>query len=134
MKLKLFLTVILSSVYAHAALANNGLATVMDDMATNTKAIAKQASDATQNAASEALCDKVVADITQAENFTPDAVAKLPAGQQAAAQQGYVTLLGQLSDQFATLKADFAANDNTAAVAELAVINTTKADGHKQFQ
>ena len=131
-KFNLLVVAVLSSVFANAAFAD--LAAVMDDMATNMKTITKQASDSTLNASSTTLCDTVIADVAQAQTFTPDTIAKLPADQQAAAQQSYVALLGTLSTQLSTLKADFVANDNTDAVSELAVINATKANGHKQFQ
>jgi hypothetical protein len=129
----LFLVAVLSSVSVTSAFANDDLAKVMDDMSSNVKTITKQASDATQNASSATLCDKVIADIAQAESLAPDSVAKLPADQQAASQQAYSALLGQLSDQFSTLKADFEAGNSSAAVSELAAINATKASGHKQF-
>jgi hypothetical protein len=132
-KMNLILAAALSSLIVTSAFANDDLAKVMDDMSSNVKTITKQASDATQNTSSASLCDKVIADIAQAEGLVPDTVSALPAAQQAASQQAYAALLGQLSDQFATLKADFQAGNNTAAVSELATINATKAAGHKQF-
>jgi hypothetical protein len=132
-KLNLLVVAVLSSTFAISAFANDDLAKVMDDMAANVKTITKQAPDATQNASSASLCDKVIADVAQASGLIPDTVSKLPADQQAASQQAYAALLGQLSDQLTTLKADFVAGNNTAAVSELAAINATKAAGHKQF-
>jgi hypothetical protein len=133
-KFNLLVVAVLSSTFAVTAFANDDLAKVMDDMASNLKTITKQAPDATQNASSASLCDKVIADIAQVSGLTPDAIAKLPADQQAQAEQGYVAELGQLSDQFAALKADFVAGNNAAAATELTAINATKADGHKKFQ
>ena len=132
-KMNFILAAALFPVSVTSAFANDDLAKVMDDMASNVKTITKQASDATQNASSATLCDKVIADIAQAEGLVPDTVSALPAAQQAASQQAYSALLGQLSGQFATLKADFQAGNNTAAVSELTTINATKASGHKQF-
>jgi hypothetical protein len=132
-KFNLFLVAVLSSVSVTSALANDDLAKTMDDMAANVKTITSQATNAADNASSASLCDKVIADIAQAESLVPDTVAALPAAQQAASQQAYTALLGQLSGQFSTLKADFEAGNNTAAVAELTTINATKAAGHKQF-
>jgi hypothetical protein len=119
-------------VFSNVALADNQtpppaatLASTMDDMQANFQQIAGQASDSTKNVSSEALCDKLIADIAVAQTLTPPGMSKTPSS--------YVALLGKLSAEVQAMKNDFVQNDNASAVKEISVINNMKLSGHAQF-
>jgi len=133
MKVSKLFVIFASSILAVSAFGNTSIATAMKEMSTALKTITAQASIATDNASSAALCDQITAGIEAAKSQTPDSVASLPDPTRAQQEQAYVALLNQLEAQVATLKADFVAGNNAQAVTDIAAIGSTKKTGHTQF-
>ena len=109
------------------------LKATMDSIGALVGTIVKSANDPSKNVNSAASAEQLVTLFTTALKQTPDSISALPAPQQAAALNGYQSLIQkEIADAQALQKA-FLSNDNASASGILQDMNTLKSQGHSTY-
>jgi hypothetical protein len=109
------------------------IASEMKQISALVKQISAAISDSTKDAQTAALAAELPALFATCQGLVPDAIASLPADQQAAAIADYKSLLQNEIDDANKLTQDLQAGDNADAATVLADMNSTKKEGHGKY-